>query len=161
MALVKRKIIRLPDFDYSQNGAYIVTICAKNREKFLWENTVGTAIGRLPLSAYGSITEDSINHVALIYNDVRIDKYVIMPNHIHMIIVIENPDGGRLPMAVPTISRVINQMKGYASKRAGRSLWQPRFYEHVIHNEKDYLDIWQYIDDNPALWTEDEYYHHT
>jgi REP element-mobilizing transposase RayT len=100
------------------------------------------------LSAYGSIVENAITNVANIYPDITITKYIIMPNHIHLIIMLPN-EGGR-PMVVPTVSRIVQQLKGYASKQAGFALWQSRFYDHIIRNEQDYLDIWQYIDSNPS-----------
>ncbi|UOO37131.1 hypothetical protein IZU99_07625 [Oscillospiraceae bacterium CM] len=155
MTLPVRKEIRLSDYDYCQNGAYFVTICTRNREHLFWDNAVGTANGRPHLSKCGNITDKAINKLHEIYPTVFVDKYVIMPNHIHMILLLSG-NGGR-PMAVPTISRIINQFKGHVSKKVGVSIWQARFYEHIIRNEQDYRDIWQYIDDNPVKWAEDEY----
>lgn len=156
MELPTRKQIRLPDYDYGQNGAYFITICTKNRQRTLWNPLVGTAIGRPNLSDYGRFADTAINNIAKIYPNASVDKYVIMPNHIHLLLILSG-DGGR-PVAVPTISQIINQMKGYASRQAGFSLWQGRYYEHAIRNEADYLDVWQYIDGNPSKWPEDEYY---
>ena len=116
---------------------------------------VGTTIDRPPLSAYGSIVETAITNVGVYYPTASIPNYVIMPNHIHLILLL-NRYVGR-PLVVPTVSRIICQMKGYVSKRVGFSIWQSRFYEHIIRNEQDYLDIWQYIDNNPAKWLENEY----
>ena len=61
-------------------------------------------------------------------------------------------------MLVPTISRIMQQMKGYVSKRIGRSIWQARYYDHVIRTQRDYREIWEYIENNPAKWTEDIYF---
>ncbi len=61
-------------------------------------------------------------------------------------------------MRAPTISTIINQMKGIVTKRLGYSLWQKSFYDHIIRNEEDFQRIWQYIDENPARWQEDEYF---
>ena len=154
MELPKRKIIRLSNYDYSSNGAYFITVCTKHRKKLFWESAVGTATGRPPLNKAGMIVEKA--NVAMIYPNVSVSKNVIMPNHIHLIMILSDSTGR--PMAVPTISQIINHMKGYASRQAGFSLWQPRFYDHIIRNEQDYLDIWQYIDNNPVKWTEDEFY---
>ena len=86
-------------------------------------------------------------------------KYVIMPNHIHMLIHVESENG---PMwaSAPTqsISNRIRSFKTLVSKQLGVSIWQRSYYDHVIRNEQDYLRIWQYLDDNPAKWAEDEYY---
>lgn len=91
-----------------------------------------------------------------IYDGITVDKHVIMPNHIHMIIAI-TAKGGRTQFA-PTISRIVKQFKGSVSKQLGHSIWQRSYYEHVIRNEADYLEIWQYIDGNPSKWVDDKYY---
>ncbi len=173
--LPQRKNIRLRGFDYSQNGAYFITICVKDRHELLGKiveaaigrpPTVSTvvnqlkveaAIGRPPhiiLSEYGIIVDEAIQKIHEIYENVEADKYVIMPNHIHMILLIND---GRA-MRAPTISTVINQFKGYVTKQIGFSMWQKSFHDHVIRNEEDYQNHWRYIDENPARWVEDEYY---
>jgi REP element-mobilizing transposase RayT len=83
------------------------------------------------------------------------DIFTIMPNHIHMIVRIEND--GRA-MRAPTISRIINQFKGYVAKQIGFSIWQKLFYDEIIRNEQAYRNIWQYINENSAKWVEDKYY---
>lgn len=159
--LPSRKAYRLQGFDYSSNGAYFITICTKNKEHILSHITVGTTIGRPPvvsLTETGLIVDDAIKQIPKRYDGVFVDNYVIMPNHIHLIISINRGDSGR-PMVVPTISRVIQQMKGYATKCAGRPIWQEKAYDHIIRNEEDYYIHLKYIDENPAKWLlgEDEY----
>lgn len=80
-----------------------------------------------------------------------------MPNHVHFIMRIERDDGR--PMVVPTVSRVIQQMKGYVSKQAGKPVWQAKSYDHIIRDGYDYMTKLQYIDNNPAKWLlkQDEY----
>ena len=75
-----------------------------------------------------------------------------------MIIRIER--GSRQQMVVPTISRIIQQMKGYATKQAGKPIWQNKAYDHIIRDDYDYMTRYQYIDDNPVKWLlkQDEYY---
>ena len=93
--LQKRKNIRLDEFDYSKNGYYYITICTKNREKILGE-IVGDGVLDVPkmkLSYFGVIAENVINNINNFYDDIVFDKYVIMPNHIHLIIKIQNQDG--------------------------------------------------------------------
>ena len=92
-----------------------------------------------------------------IYPAVSIEKYVIMPNHIHLLLRINAGGDGRL-IAAPTLSTAIGQMKRRASKEAGKGLWQKSFHDHVIRNEQDFREIWEYIDANPAKWAEDRYY---
>ena len=156
MELHNRKNIRLKDYDYSQNGAYFITICVKDKHEMLWDGLhVGARIARPPLTNAGEIVENAINEIPVRYPMMRLDKYIVMPNHLHMILIIQN--GGRA-MRAPTISTVVNQLKGCVTKRIGYSMWQKLFYDHIIRNEEEYLRIWQYIDENPAKWEEDRYF---
>ena len=91
------------------------------------------------------------------YPTVSVAHFVIMPNHVHLLLEIAGTEDGR-PMAAPTISTVINQMKGAVSRRAGNSIWQKGFYDHVVRGKDDYLEIWNYIENNPCRWREDEFY---
>jgi len=176
-----RKDIRLKNFDYSRNGTYFITVCTKNKMCILWDNNdkyktiptenndvsnVGTAIGRpncntgkILLSEYGRYARQGLMNIHEHYSMVYVDKYVIMPNHIHMILRIDMmPDPGGRPMAVPTISQVINQFKGWVSKKSGFPIWQRSFYDRIIRNDKEFADVWQYIENNPVNWQNDEYY---
>ena len=105
-------------------------------------------------SKIGKIVDENISILNNIYETVRVDKYVIMPNHIHLIVVIQN---GRTQFA-PTVSRIIKQFKGKITKQVGFCIWQKSFYDHIIRDEKDYLRIWEYIENNPYKWTEDKYF---
>ncbi|MEG2711330.1 MAG: transposase [Clostridia bacterium] len=159
LVLPKRKPNRLKDYDYSQNGAYFITICTKDRSELLW--MVGARIARpqapAPLSAYGVVIEGAIQKIAAHYPCISVPKYVVMPNHIHMILVVAN-DGGRA-MRAPTLATVLNQMKGYVTKQIGFSPWQKLYHDHIIRNEREYQKIWDYIDTNPSKWEEDCFYH--
>lgn len=159
--LPTRKPNRLNGYDYSSCGAYFITICTQEKKKLFWNN-VGAPIGRpdgerFVLSDYGVIAEEAINNINRIYPMISVDKYVVMPNHIHMIVSI-NADAGGRPMGAPTISTVINQMKGYVTKKIGFPVWQKLYHDHVIRGQQDYDEIWQYIDENPAKWDSDCYY---
>lgn len=154
-----RKQIRMPEYDYNSNGAYFITVCTKDRKPILSGISVGTTIGRPPdviLTKYGRIVEKAIQQINTVYPSVHVDNYVIMPNHIHLLLFLYCDDGRAL--LVPTVSRVIQQLKGAVTKRIGHPVWQSRFYDHVIRTERDYRDIYTYIDNNPAHWAEDEYY---
>ena len=156
MALPKRKKNRLTNYDYSQNGAYFITICVNDRKPLLSSITVGADIIRpnnVRLTKIGEIVDFSIKTIPNHYEGVFVDNYVIMPNHIHMIIHIEN-SGGRM-ISAPTI---VAGMKRYVSKQIGKSIWQKSFYDHIIRDEYDYQTKWQYIDENPEKWSEDELY---
>lgn len=159
MKLPKRKQLRLKNYDYSQEGAYFITICTNEKNKILWN--VGATFGRPQdkshFSEYGLIIDKEIEGFEGIYKkDVIIDKYVIMPNHIHMIILMHYNRETNNPL--PTISRVIQQFKGAVTKQAGLKMWQKSFYDHVIRNESDYREICEYIDVNPIKWEYDCYF---
>lgn len=156
MDFPKRKQNRLTDYDYSTPNAYFITICTDKRKPLFW--TVGAAIGRpqdVPLSEGGKIVDRCINDIPIHYPAISVDQYVIMPNHIHLLLQIHAGIDGR-PMAAPTVSQVVNQLKGAASKLAGFPLWQKGFHDHVIRGDADYKEIWNYIQNNPATWEEDK-----
>ena len=154
MDLPKRKSNRLPDFDYRTPGAYFITICTKDRKCLLWD-TVGESIARPRLSKYGLVVQKAICDIPKHYPAISIDHYVVMPNHVHLLLQINNDADGR-PMVAPTISTVVQQFKGIVSKQIGHSIWQKGFYDHVVRGEADYLEIWNYIEGNPGKWPEDK-----
>ena len=102
-----RKNNRLEFYDYSQNGAYFVTICAKDKQKIFWNNqqcSVGAVSGRPQdkLNHLGLIVKIGIEKIPLYYQNITVDKYVIMLNHVHLIIRIDNNDINGRPMTAPT-----------------------------------------------------------
>lgn len=156
---LQRKPTRLKDYDYSTLGAYFVTVCTKNRVNYFWHN-VGASIARpqdIPLNENGKIVDKAINNIPKIYNNITVDRYVVMPNHIHLLLQIHSDENGR-PMVAPTIKRVIQQMKGYVTKQIGKPIWQKLFNDHIIRGEQDYREIWEYIENNPIKWVDDEFY---
>lgn len=158
-----RKNIRLRGYDYSQDGVYFVTICTRNKEPLFWEQNapVGADIIRpniggrqnVPLSAVGRIVDQAIQNIPKICDGVHVEKHVVMPNHVHILLVIE---GGRI-ISAPTISTIVGSMKRWASRQCGHPIWQKSFYDHIIRDNNDFLTKWNYIDTNPARWQEDEY----
>lgn len=159
MELPKRKPNRLPNFDYSTPGAYFITVCTANRMKLFW-NGVGADIIRpenVPLSTIGKIVEQGIRNIHTHYENISVDKYCIMPDHIHLILSMQSDGSGRI-ISAPTISTVVGSMKRWVSRQVGQPVWQKSFYDHGIRNQQDYLTIWEYIDNNPARWKEDCFY---
>ena len=149
MELPKRKRVRLQNFDYNQNGYYFITICTKEKQKRLCK-IVGDDAHIVPLP-YGIITEKYIKSI------IGIEKYVIMPNHIHLIIKI---DSGTMWASSPTksIPQLIRSFKTLTTKEIGKSIFQRSYHDHIIRDQNDYLKIWNYIDTNPAKWNEDYFY---
>ena len=164
MNLPERKQNRLKNYDYSQNGAYFITICTQNR-KTIFTHSVG-AIHESPeikLNNYGKIVDGYINQLNSRFG-ISIDKYVIMPNHIHLLIAIDERAIRESPLQKRSlISNAIGYLKMNASRDIHKNgydgdIFQRSFYDHVIRDEQDYLKIWNYIDTNPAKWQEDKYY---
>ena len=156
MELPKRKQNRLTDYDYSTPNAYFITICTDKRKPLFW--TVGAATGRqqgIFLSEQGKIVDRCITNIPIHYPAISVDQYVIMPNHIHLLLQIHAGNDGR-PVAAPTVSQVVNQLKGAASKQIGQSVWQKGFHDHVIRGDADYREIRNYIQNNPATWENDK-----
>lgn len=159
MDLPKRKPNRLPNFDYNTPGAYFVTVCTVNREIMFWDG-VGADIIRpecVPLSAVGKVVEKGIRNIPKHYEQITVDKYCIMPDHIHLILSIQSDGSGRI-LSAPTISTVVGSLKRWVSRQVGKPIWQKSFYDHGIRNHQDYLQIWEYIESNPARWKEDCFY---
>lgn len=153
MEKIKRKPNRLKNYDYSQSGTYFITVCTCDRKPILSHIDVGANCVRL--TKIGLVIENEIKRLDTIYGNVFVDNYVIMPNHLHLIIRIE--ESGRTQF-VPTISRIIKQFKGSITKHLSRSVWQKGFYDHIIRDDNDYQTKWKYIDENPIKWAEDELY---
>ena len=164
-----RRSIRLPAYDYAQPGAYFVTICSQNRECLFGDMMNGEMI----LNQRGEVVERTWRELAECYPGVEVDAFVIMPNHVHGIIVLVGAGPracpGRPQGVAPTMSLpdVVHRFKSLTTTRyrtgvlqdgwqpfPGR-LWQRNYYEHVIRDEEELNRIRQYIIDNPGRWQDD------
>ena len=178
-----RKNIRLKGYDYNQNGGYFITFCTKDKCEILGQ-IVGCGIldaPRMELSNHGINLCNAIDFMDRHNDAIAVDKYVIMSNHVHIIVIVSDAsevqrqgrcvrdaapygDGRCVRDAAPynaIVPKFISSIKRYTNKLAGYQLWQPRFHDHIIRNEAEYQQIWKYIDDNPAKWDEDCYYNAT
>ena len=147
-----RKNIRLRDWDYGNPGHYFVTMCTSGKKCMLW-SPEGMQLSQPYLSDIGMIVNSEISKTNTIYTNISIDKYVVMPNHVHMIIYIAYD--AQVVGKTTSISNIINHFKGSVTKQVGRPIWQLRFHDHIIRNERKYNEIWQYIDTNPQNWRKD------
>lgn len=161
MKIYNRKTTRLKNYDYSSAGAYFITICSYKKE-CIFSHIVGEGFPLPQLYKNGKIVDNCILNISKKYPCVKVDKYIIMPNHIHIILINEN-DGRGNPS--PTITSVIGWLKYTATKNInqasgniGKKIFQRSFHDHIIRDEKDYLKIWNYIDTNPSKWNEDCFY---
>ena len=168
--LPKRKNIRLQHYDYSECGAYFLTICIKNKEKLLWsgeldvQNFNWEPVGAhrvrprgMPLSKTGILVEEKLNQWDSAYENVYLSSYVIMPNHLHIMVVILPDENGRTRCA-PTVGRMVKMFKETVTKQLGKNIWQKLFYDHIIRDKCDYEEILKYIYENPLKWQFDEFY---
>ena len=142
-----RKHPRLKKYDYSSENYYFVTICTHEKK----------CIFGFPkeLNNNGKIAQMGIENIPEHYEGVKVQKFVIMPNHVHMIV--------QLPPNMFNLSMVIGQYKAFVTKyirerEPNMIVWQRSFHDHVIRNQQSFEKIWQYIDGNPGKWEEDCFY---
>ncbi len=144
-----RRSPRIPKFNYSNRYSYFVTFCTHDHQCLFWTN------GRL--NELGIIADQDMKMLPLHYQNIQVDTYVIMPNHIHAIITIENSDNN------PSLDKIIGLYKSGVSRKVkmvspNMLIWQRSFHDHVIRNEESYEKIWNYIQNNPEKWKEDCFY---
>ena len=161
--LQSRKPTRLKNYDYSSPGAYFLTICVKDM-RCLLSSVVGADDPGGPhvcLTYRGTIVADVLEKTETHYPDIRIDKYVIMPNHVHILLrVVRDPGAPRSSPPTNAVSKYVTALKKFTNRAFGENLWQRGFHDHIIRDDTDYLRRWQYIDENPKKWSmgKDEYY---
>ena len=154
---------RYQNYDYSAEGFYFVTWCVKDMKCVLSRVTDDEVV----LSPIGEIVESQVKGIGKRYHNVLVDSYVIMPNHVHIIIHIGPVETGLTPSLhkVRSLPNIIGQIKSHSTglvnkkhNTAGNVLWQPRFYDHIIRNDKDLQSHREYIGINPVKWPQDKYY---
>ena len=144
-----RKPTRLQNYDYSQNGCYFVTVCVKNRKPILSTIVGGDDLGApktVRLKPFGKIAEKYIQSMETAYDTVKVDNYILMPNHLHLLISIDTYGAPR--SSPPTVSAIIAVFKRFVNQEIGENIWQRGFYDHIIRNETEYLRAWEYIEYN-------------
>ncbi len=160
--LPERKPTRLRGFDYSSSGAYFITICTQNRKNIL-STIVGEGFPLPQLSLYGQIVDKWIQRMPDKYPEISVDRYVIMPNHIHILLSVAKVYGRGDPS--PTVDSAMGWIKYQCTKEinktrnaVGEKVFQRSFYDHVVRNYEDYLEINKYIYENPRHWLLDRLY---
>lgn len=177
--LPKRKSIRLLGYDYSQEGLYFITICCQDKKNIFGKIDGGMVI----LNRVGKIAEAEWLKTEQIRQNVELGEFVIMPNHIHAIIIINNDESvgaNRIrpvdkeqkgvcntPLRSPsqTVGAIIRGYKSAVTKQIKEkydvkniSIWQRNYYEHIIRNSISFQNISDYIKSNPENWIQDDYY---
>lgn len=154
--------------DYSEPGAYFITVCTKNKAHILSRIVVDLPSSvrrdalippRVQLLPAGKIVDDLIRRTETVYDNVTVDAYVIMPNHLHILFHIHaTGNGGGMGASRPTIHQMVRAIKTGTTRRLGHSIFQTSYYDHVIRGPRDYDEIFQYIQNNPAKWPHDQFY---
>ena len=103
---------------------------------------------------YGKIAEEEINNLKNRYKNISIDNYIIMPNHIHLIIKIKEKTNINVGDIICTYKSITTKRCNKKNKIKGKQIWQRNYYEHVIRNEKEYYKILEYMNNNPIRWLE-------
>lgn len=154
MPLPVRKLQRLRGFDYSTPTSYFVTICTHNKQCIFGNPS--------SLNQYGQIAFRHISFFPDHFPGLTIDHCVVMPNHVHLLMTInwgDIPDGNPFP----NLSVIIGSYKSSVSKAIHQinpelPVWQKSFHDHIPRTEKDFQEIWKYIDENPHNWDSDKYH---
>ncbi len=152
-----RKRNRLREFNYSSDGYYFITTCVKNRKNYFGNIENNEMI----LNNFGIIVKNCWLDLPRHYINCKLDEFIIMPNHFHAIIIIENNDND---LKRHGISEFVRAFKTFSSKKINYLLngekfqWQKSYYDNIIRNEKSLSEIRNYIIYNPLNWKDDEYY---
>ena len=153
----------MKNYDYSTPGAYFITICVKGRKELLSKIVVGDGVLDVPkniLLNYGEIADKYIRQLNDFYDYISVDKYVIMPNHIHLLLSItqQHKICGTSRTPSPTnsvIAQFVSTFKRFCNKEYGKNIWQRLSNDHIIRGDADYRKIWEYIDTNVFKWESD------
>ena len=163
--LPRRKPIRLNGFDYNSGGAYFVTICTADKRKIL-SRIVGGDVLDAPqneLLKHGLIAERYLKQLNEFYDNISVDSYVIMPNHIHIMLHVRDNGASRTspPTSMPqhsVVSSFVSTFKRFCNKEYGLNIWQRHFNDHIIRDQDDYVKHMEYISENVVRWKSDKLY---
>ena len=151
---------RSEDSKYSQMGYYYVTVCTRGMSdllgKVIWD--LSSDEQYVELNETGTAVKRHIDGISSMFGTVSVDKYVIMPNHIHIVAVVDVGLPGDAPHTKAMLAKAVDTIKELSSKQYGEALWQRTFHEQLIGSEADYRLSCQYIDENPMRWSRDEFF---
>ena len=154
-----RKRNRLENYDYSTAGMYFITICTRNKEKLFGYITDGDEWNppQMNYSEIGIIIYRQILTINRVKN-IKVEKYTVMPNHVHMILLVEMNE---IPEKSPSNALIPNTIGGFkrlCAKNIGEDVFQRSYYDNIIRSQRMFEKIWNYIEDNPRRWKEDRFY---
>lgn len=159
MNQMRRKQLRSYHVDCSRPGVYFITVSTSPRRNYFWlnPNEKYDTPECVQLNEIGKTAEKTLRQIPEHDSNINVDAYVIMPDHIHLLLRIHVPKTNN-ETCRKNISTVINQWKGIVTKTIGHSIWQKLFFDHVVRNDEDYENILRYMYNNPLKWY---YEHHT
>ena len=164
--------MRAKIFDYSTSGVYFLTICTQKRQCILSQIVRTDDLPAVVLTECGKVADRYLRQMSDFYEHISVRRYVIMPNHIHLLLCVASQDDGPSRTPVPTaqgatsehtpqnavVSKFVSTFKRLCNKEYGRNIWQSRSYDHIVRDRHDYETREQYICENPSLWCHDELY---
>ncbi|MBQ8748673.1 MAG: transposase [Oscillospiraceae bacterium] len=159
---MNRKTVRLQEYDYNTAGVYFLTLCTEKRRCIL-SRIVGTGVldgPQIELLPVGAIADKYLRQLNDFYENLSVESYVIMPNHMHLLLQVkEGPSRTPVPtLQNSTVSRFVSTFKRFCNREYGTNVWQRGAYDHIIRDQADFDKHIQYIYENPFGWQKDEYY---
>lgn len=165
--LPNRRSLRLQGFDYRSSGAYFVTICTAEKRPLFGALREGS----VRLNELGQIASECWRAIEHIRHGITLDAYIVMPNHIHGILLFHEDAAAASAAAVGqsllsgSLGAIIGQYKSVVTKRSQALLtppkppiWQRNYHDHIIRSEDSLQTIRQYIIENPGRWMDDDFY---
>ena len=160
-----RKRTRLINADYNDTSTVFLTLCTEGRRCILSYIVDDDHLDcpKVELTCYGQIVDKYIRQLNDFYDNLVVENYVIMPNHVHILMWIKGDENEALDTRVSTVqnsvpSKFVSTLKRFCNKECGVNIWQYRSYDHIIRDQYDYDKHFKYIDDNPISWVCDELY---
>jgi REP element-mobilizing transposase RayT len=161
----RRRSIRLPHYDYAQRGVYFITLCVQHRRSLFGDVIDGSMV----LKNLGEIVATEWRRTSKIRPNIAVDEFVVMPNHLHGLIVMEplrrgvsHTPGGKFRSPAQTVSAIVRGFKGSTTRlinelqgTPGVMLWKRNYYEHIVRDDRELQRIREYIANNPAQWALD------
>ena len=145
-----RKRNRLDGYSYDQQGTYYLTICVQDRKQVLSRILPSEQGAQVKLLPHGEVADRQLREMNCLYEGIRVDHYVIMPDHIHILLTVLKSEKNEPKNAV--ISKFVGTFKRFCNKTYGENIWQARSYDHIIRDQQDYETKWIYMDNNPIKW---------
>ena len=167
MKYPNRKKIRLEGYDYNIAGLYFITVCTKGKKKLLCDiqkPLVGSVVLDAPLvqmTKYGEIVERRLQVMSDFYENIKLDDFVVMPNHVHMMVRVIDFGNGASGTTLPTLNKVgrfVGTFKRFTNREIGFDIWQSGSNDRIVRSDEEYIAYMEYMEANPRRWLTDKHY---